>query len=139
MRLDDLPPGVRLYGDPDWRGKCPPESLEQITFFAHLRRHHPGGFGLLAIHPRNEAQLRGGQFRALSRHKAQGMSPGAADIIIPGSPAFVCELKRRDRTMCAWQPGQREYLAAAAEAGAFACLALGWEAAWQAFEDWRRG
>lgn len=136
MQLDDLPASVRVFGDQAWRGKCPSEALEQVTFFNVLRREHPTTWGLLALHPRNEAMLRGGQFSALARHKAEGMSPGAADIVIPARVAFVCELKRRDRTQAKWQPGQREYLEAAAQAGAFACVALGWEAAWAAFQEW---
>ena len=80
--------------------------------------------------------MRGGQFRALARHKAEGMTPGASDIVIPARVSFVCELKRRDRTKSEWQDGQIEYLAAAAAAGAFACVALGAAAAWEAFEVW---
>lgn len=64
------------------------------------------------------------------------MATGASDVVIPGAPAFVCELKRRDHTKCTWQGGQQEYLRASQDAGAFACVALGWEAAWQAFGDW---
>jgi len=134
MRLDDCP--VPVYGDTAWRGDCPAEALEQMTFFNRLRKAHPETWGALAMHPRNEQQLRGGQHRALIRVKAEGMTPGAADVIIPGAPAFVCELKRRDRTKAKWQAGQQEYLAAAQAAGAFACLALGADAAWQAFEEW---
>lgn len=134
MNLSDLP--VPIYGDPSWRGACPKEELEQVTFFNKLRREYPHSYGLIALHPRNEGQLRGGQHGALAQQKAEGMTPGAADIIIPGSPAFVCEMKRRDHTKSAWKPGQLEYLIAAQEAGAFACVALGWEATWQAFEVW---
>ena len=136
MRLNDIPKGVHVYGAGN-RGHCHREDMEMVTFFAKLRREYPTTYGALAIHPRNEQQLRGGQFRALTRHKAEGMTPGAADIIIPGWPAFVCELKRFDHTKSRWQPGQKEYLAAAADAGCFTCLAFGWEAAWRAFEDWR--
>lgn len=135
MRLD-LPKGVRLFGDPAFRGKCPVESAEQITFFQRIRATHPDDWGALALHPRNEQQLRGGQHRALARHKAEGMTPGASDIIIPGPVTFVCELKRRDHTKSAWQPGQLEYLEAAARAGAFACVALGADAAGGAFDEW---
>jgi hypothetical protein len=128
--------GVRVYGDTGFRGKCPSEAIEQVTLFNALRREYPATWGRLALHPRNEQQLRGGQHRALARHKAEGMTPGAADIIIPARVAFVCELKRQDHTLSKWQDGQAEYLIAAQGAGAFACVALGWRAAWQALEDW---
>ncbi len=45
-------------------------------------------------------------------------------------------MKRRDHTQSAWQDGQIEYLTAAQEAGAFACVALGHEAAWEAVQAW---
>lgn len=140
MRLSDFQElaaqGVVTFGDLEYRGKCPSEAQEQVTFFNRLRREYPDTWGRLAVHPRNEGLKQGGQFAAVSRHKAEGMTPGAADIIIPGRPAFVCELKRRDYTVCAWQEGQREYLAASAKVGGFACVALGCDAAWQAFTAW---
>lgn len=131
-----IPDWLPCYGDTRYRGKCPTESVEQITFFNRLRSEYPDTLGRIAIHPRNEQQLRGGQFRALARHKAEGMTPGASDIIIPGAPAFVCELKRRDHTKSRWQDGQVEYLGAAKESGAFVCMALGADAAWEALHDW---
>ena len=134
MRLNDLP--FPVYGDTGFRGKCPTEALEQITFFRRLRDAYPDSYGLIAVHPRNEGLLSGGQFHAIRKHKAEGMSPGASDIVIPGRPAFVCELKRCNHTLSAWQDGQQEYLAAAKRAGAFACVALGAEAAWHAFKEW---
>ena len=126
-----------IYGNPNWRGKCPLESAEQITFFNHLRKAYPDTWGALALHPRNEQQLRGGQHRGLIRQKAEGMTPGASDVVIPARVSFVCEIKRQDHTQSRWQPGQVEYLTAAHEAGAFACVALGWQGAWRAFEAWR--
>ena len=125
-----------IYGDTSFRGDCPKESVEQVTFFNKLRREYPDTWGALALHPRNEQQLRGGQHRALIRHKAEGMTPGASDVIIPARMTFVCEIKRQDHTKSKWQPGQVAYLTAAHEARAFACVALGWEGAWAAFEDW---
>lgn len=140
MRLSDFQElaaqGVVTFGDLEYRGKCPTEAQEQVTFFNRLRREYPETWGRLAVHPRNEGLKLGGQFAAVARHKAEGMTPGAADIIIPGRPSLVCELKRRDYTACAWQDGQREYLAASAKVGAFACVALGCDAAWQAFTAW---
>ena len=136
MRLNDLSDDILVFGDQKWRGKCPTESMEQVTFFGKLRREYPDTHGKLAIHPRNEGLKRGGQFQAVARHRAEGMTKGASDIIIPGRVTFVCELKRRDRTKSAWQDGQIEYLDAAASAGAFACVALGCDAAWEAFGEW---
>ena len=130
MRLLDWLP---TYGDPKWRGDCPQESVEQVTFFARLRRQYPDTYGRLAIHPRNEGKRTHYQ---TARQKAEGMTPGASDIVIPGAPAFVCEMKRRDRTQSQWQEGQAEYLQAAQNAGAFVCVALGCDAAWEAFNEW---
>lgn len=133
--FDDLARnGVLTFGDLDFRGKCPSEGLEQVTFFNLLRTDYPDTWGAIAVHPRNEGQLRGGQFAGMSKQKAEGMTPGAADIVIPGAPAFVCEMKRRDYTKSAWQEGQIGYLTASAKCGAFVCVALGYVAAWQAFE-----
>lgn len=136
MKLKDLP--FPVYGDTAFRGKCPAESAEQITFFSQLRREHPETWGRLALHPRNEQMLKGGQFRGVIKHKAEGMTPGASDIIIPANRSFVCELKRCDHTQCKWQSGQIEYLIAAQNAGAFACVALGWRGAWEALQEWIR-
>ena len=125
-----------IFGDPDYRGPCPKEDVEQVSFFSRLRREYPDTWGALALHPRNEGLRHGGQLGSVARHKAEGMTKGAADIIIPRRVSFVCELKRRDRTKSVWQDGQAEYLTAAHKAGAFSCVALGCDAAWQAFEYW---
>lgn len=133
---------IPVFGDMAWRGKCPPEHIEQASFFAKVRRGYPLSYGLIAVHPRNEGLLVKGQFQAMAKHRIEGLSKGAADIIIPGLSgcgrygAFICELKRQDHTLSKWQEGQQEYLEACHAAGAFACVALGAVAAWQAFEDW---
>lgn len=133
--LKDCP--IRVYGDVAFRGACPKEELEQVTFFNRLRREFPDSFGMVALHPRNEQQLRGGHHNQMIKQRAEGMTPGASDVIIPGAPTFVCEIKRQDHTHSRWQAGQLEYLVAAQNLGAFACVALGHEAAWQAFAEWR--
>jgi len=129
VNLNDCP--VPVYGDQTWRGKCPSESLEQITFFNRIRKIPI--YGVIALHPRNEGKR---HYKQVTKERAEGMTTGASDIIIPGNPAFVCELKRRDRTQSSWQDGQVEYLEAARKAGAFACLALGADAAMEALEEW---
>ncbi len=137
MNLKNLP--FPVFGNKQFRGDCPVESMEQVTFFNRLRAEYPDTWGAIALHPRNEQKLRGGQHRALIRQKAEGMTPGASDVIIPGRVSFVCEIKRQDHTKSKWQPKQIEYLTAAQNAGAFACVALGWEGAWEAFGEWLYG
>jgi len=134
VNLQGLP--FPVYGDPSFRGKCPREEVEQVSFFAKLRREYPNSWGLIALHPRNEGLKIGGQFSSVHKHQAEGMCKGAADIIIPASPPFVCELKRMNHTLSKWQDGQIEFLTAAQDAGSFVCVALGAVAAWEAFGTW---
>lgn len=130
MRFPDWLP---VFGDQDYRNKkCPVESAEQITFFNTLRREYPE-LGLIAIHPRNEGKRTQNQ---VTRQKAEGMTAGASDIVIPGCPSFVCELKRLDHTLCSWEPDQITYLEAAKNNGSFVCVALGHKAALEALEVW---
>ena len=120
-----------VYGDQSYRGDCPTESNEQVTLFARMRKRWPDTIGRVAIHPRNEGKRTPGQ---VWHQKAEGMTDGASDVIIPGCPAFVLELKRRDHTASTWQKGQVEYLKAAHDMGAFVCVALGADAAIEAIE-----
>lgn len=131
-----FPDWLPIYGDRSFRGECPLESAEQATFFQQLRKAYPDSYGLLALHPKNEGKRSGAQFQQLARDKALGLSPGAADIVIPGSPTLILEVKRRDHTKSSWQAGQLPYLEAAMKAGCFVGVALGWEAAWEAFKEW---
>lgn len=127
-----FPDWLKVYGETGFRGKCATETAEQITFFSQLRKSKPN-LGEIALHIRNEGKRNINQVR---QQKAEGMIAGASDIIIPGSPCFVCELKRKDHTQGAWQPNQKEYLQSAKDNGAFVCVALGWEAAMRAVEEW---
>ena len=127
-----FPPQIKVYGDLSFRGKCPHESADQITFFNNVRKIHPK-IGLIATHIRNEGKR---SFSQAARQKAEGMTKGAPDVIIPGNPSFVCEIKRLDHTKSRWQDGQQEYLIAAQEMGSFVCVALGYEAALEALEEW---
>jgi len=130
MKFPELLP---VYGDQKYRNKkCPVESAEQITFFNVLRRDYPQ-LGVIAVHPRNEGKR---TIQQAMRQKAEGMTAGASDIIIPGNPSFVCELKRKDHTLCGWEDGQLAYLEAAKENGSFVCVALGYEAAMEALKVW---
>ncbi len=122
-------PDIPVYGDVNFRGKCPTESAEQITFFNKIRKVEPTAF-----HARNEGKRTHWQ---VARQKAEGLTKSVSDIIIPGAPTFVCELKRQDHTQSKWQDGQIDYLLNSKDNGAFVCVALGWESAMQAYNDWR--
>lgn len=126
-------PEIKVFGDTTFRGDCPSESAEAVTFFAKLRREYPDSYGKIATHIRNEG-LR--TFYQATKQKSEGMTKGASDILIPASPAFVCELKRQDHTKSKWQDGQQEYLLEAQKQGAFACVALGHVGAYEAFNFW---
>lgn len=127
-----FPSDIKVYGDKEFRGKCASEALEQVTFFARLRRLHPE-YGSIALHPRNEGKRTHLQ---AAKEKSEGMVTGATDIIIPSSPSFVCELKRRDHTLSSLHQAQIDYMHSAEKAGCFVCVALGADAAWEAFLEW---
>lgn len=132
-----LPPEIPVFGDTKWRGKCPRESVEQVSWFNRVRQEFPDTWGLLAVHVRNEGLLQNGQFSAVRKHKLEGMVTGCIDIMIPGGPCMVMEMKRQDHTQSKLTEEQLAYLIAAQNAGAFACIALGAVAAWEAFLEWK--
>lgn len=127
-----FPEWLAVFGDLDYRGACRPESNEQITFFAELERIYPE-LAQIALHPRNEGKRTPGQ---TTRQKMEGLNVGASDIIIPGQQTFVCELKRKNHRHSRWEPHQEGYLLACANNGAYVCVALGYEAALLAVENW---
>lgn len=125
----NLKHNVPIYGDITNRDKkCPVESVEQITFFNKIRREYPDSWGKIATHIRNEGKKSVQQVR---REKAEGMVKGASDMII-GS--FYCELKRKNHTLCKVSDDQITYLTAINDLGYFGCIALGYEAAYEAFQ-----
>jgi hypothetical protein len=130
-----FPNWLQISGDVSYRNKkCPVESAEQITVFNYLRAHYPDTYGKIAVHPRNEGKRNHAQ---TSRQKAEGMTPGASDIIIPANGGLICELKRQDHTICSWEPGQKEYMEACQKLGAHVFLALGAVAFIEEFERWK--
>ncbi len=128
----NLPPHIPLFGDPAYRGPCATEPAEAVTFFNAIRKTR---WGATAIHIKNEGRRSNHQ---AAWDKAQGMVKGASDIIIPSAPAFVCELKRKDHTRSKISDEQIAYLEEAQANGAWCCIALGWEAAWEAVNEWSR-
>jgi len=131
-----IPQDIKVYGNVDFRGDCPVEDLELMTFFNQLRIKYPD-IAKVATHPDNEGLILGAAHNAHIKQKAKGaIRNGAADIIISGSTTFVCEMKRQDHTKSKWQDGQLDFLQTSQKLGAFVCVALGYEAALQALNDW---
>lgn len=127
-----FPKGIWVYGDKKFTGVCALEKHEIRTFFVLLRHAHPQ-LGLIAFHARNEGKRPG--WRG-TQHKLEGMVTGVSDIMIPGCPSFVCELKRRDHTKSEITKAQIDYLQACKTAGSFVCIALGADAAIEAVGKW---
>jgi hypothetical protein len=123
-----LPPNLPLFGTTD-KTDTASESQHAITFFNRLRREYPQ-YGAIATHIRNEGKR---TIQQAQKHKAEGMTTGTADIIIPCNPPFVCELKSRSPRATITKE-QIDYLLQAQELGAFACVALGYEGAMEAFK-----
>ena len=134
MRFYDWLP---VYGDPTFRGDCPSEYADHKTAIGMIKDHYPDLIRII-IHPKNEGKRNG--FQAALERAIGGLNKGASDIIIPGCPTFVCELKRRDHTAKSvkWQPGQLDYLKSCQDQGAFVCVALGWQGVIEAIEAWNK-
>jgi len=102
-----------------------------VTFFNRLRINHHE-YAAVATHIRNEGKR---NINQITMCKAEGFVTGCCDVIIPGSPTFCMELKSRS-TKAKITDKQIAYLIAAQELGAFTCVALGADAATEAFKDW---
>ena len=89
-----FPPWIKVFGDTTYRNKkCPSEGAEQITFFNYIRKLEP-----TAVHIKNEGKR---TYSQVSAEKAQGMTPGAPDIIIPGCPtATIFKSSPGKRRVC---------------------------------------
>lgn len=129
-KLDSLIP---IYGDRSHRNKKPPsENAEQMTIFNELRVNYPD-LAKLATHILNEGNKSQAQAR---KDSLMGLCPGFSDIVIIGSPVFLCELKKEDMTKSKVSEGQESFLLSSIESGAFACIALGHKGFFEALEEW---
>ena len=124
--------GLVVYGDPDWRGKCPLEAAEAVSFFCQLRAEFPE-LAKVATHIRNEGKR---AKRQGYQHQQEGMNTGASDVIIPVCPPIVMDMKRRDHTLSSISKEQVDYLVAAASGGAFTGVALGASGSMEMVRAW---
>ena len=124
--------GIEIFGDEKWRGDCPKEIAEQIGFFSLLRQELPE-IAEIAVHIRNEGKKP--KFVG-AQHKVEGMVTGASDIIIPGCPSLLIELKQRDHTKSKISNDQIKYLVRSKKRGSMACVAIGTAGAMEAVMAW---
>jgi hypothetical protein len=132
MNLKIIPPQIPVFGDITFRGHCPLETPEQISFLCLLRDEFPE-LAKIAVHIRNEGKRTKRQGK---QHKLEGMNTGASDIMIPCCPPVLIEIKRRDHTQSSSSPKQLKYLVDSGDQGAFACYALGAIGAIEAVKQW---
>jgi hypothetical protein len=123
-----IPKEINVFGIAD-KTDTASESQHAMTFFNKLRREYPA-YGAIATHIRNEGKR---TIQQAQKHKAEGMTTGTADIIIPCNPPFVCELKSRS-PRATITPEQIDYLLNAQKLGAFVCVAIGYDGAMEAFK-----
>ena len=132
MNLNKIPPQIPVFGDINFRGPCPLETPEQISFLCLLKAEFPE-LAKIAVHIRNEGKR---TKRQGHQQKQEGMNTGASDIVIPCCPPMLIELKRRDHTKSSTSAKQLNYLVDSQEQGAFSCYALGAVGAIEAVRAW---
>lgn len=126
-------PLIKVHGDMNHRDKnCSREDAEAMTLVNQVKKRFPH---LLFMHIKNEGKKTKAQ---ADFDKAMGMLAGASDFVFLGTPPLLLEMKRKDNTLSTWQPNQQMFLLKAQEQGCKVCVALGWEAAMEAVEDWMR-
>lgn len=128
-----LNPSIPVFGDSSYRGKCPTEDIEQINFFSWLKFNYPE-YANLFIHPKIEGKRTGVQITY--DQKTGAMQKSMPDLMIICENPFCVELKRQDHTKSKWQDGQQEKLESLSDAGCFTGIALGADAAKEAFKLW---
>ena len=128
-----LPKDIPIFGDVNYRGDCRKEDAEQIEFVDWLKFNYPD-YHRVFIHPKIEGRK---SQRLINKDRRMGsFTVGASDCIIPGSPAFVVELKRVDHTKSSISGDQLSYLRVSQKLGCFVGIALGAEALKEAFLLW---
>lgn len=125
-------PLIKVAGGLSYRGKCPQEKSEQQTLVNQVRKKYPE---LMLTSVKNEGKRTKAQ---MDEDRAMGFLNGVSDLVFFGNPMLFIEMKRQDHTQSTWQAGQQEFLIRMQEMGHVSLVALGWEAAMEAVEDWMR-
>lgn len=128
-----MPQWLPFFGDRSFRGKCPREAEDQMSFFSWLEHELPE-YARLTIHPKVEGRRTPAQ--ATIDRKMGSMKKGVVDVIAIGSPMLVMEIKRKNESLSEWKDGQLRFLEESKKAGAVVAVVFGLEAAKEAYLDW---
>ena len=111
--------------DSGFRGACPVEDGEQMTFLAWLRFNYPELFAV-TFHVKNEGQLAAkNKYAMASRDKKMGLVRGVNDVMIMTCPVICIEFKRKDKTQSSVSKDQKEWLTKMDAQGHEAIVAYG--------------
>ena len=125
------PNWLPVFGDLPRSKDNPLEDYVLISLISRIRRDYPSSYGLVAFHVKNESKRSHAQIKA---DKMKGLTNGVSDLIVIGNPTLCMEIKRDNS--CSFEKGQLEFLEQAHKSGAFACVAIGWQGALDAFAHW---
>lgn len=123
--------GILIFGDENFRGKCPEEKTASQTLVTQTRIRYPE---TVFLHVKNEGSRDGGQWEF---EQAMGFRTGASDYLFIGNPTMALELKQANHKNSKITDAQIKFLVDVKNAGGIAVLALGGVSAVEAMEYWQ--
>ena len=120
--------GILVFGDEDFRGKCPDEKTASQTLVTQTRIRYPE---TVFLHVKNEGDRDGKQWEF---EQAMGFRTGASDYLFIGNPTMALELKQTNHKNSKITDAQIKFLVDIKNAGGIAALALGGVNAVEALE-----
>lgn len=125
------PEWLPKFGDLPKSTNNPAEDYVLSSVVSRIRKDYPTTYGLVAFHVKNESKRTTTQIKI---DKMKGLTKGVSDLIVIGNPTLCMEIKKDNS--CRFEDGQLQFLEQAQKGGAFACLAVGYQGALDAFHHW---
>ena len=125
------PEWLPKFGDLPKSTSNPAEDYVLSSVVSRIRKDYPTTYGLVAFHVKNESKRTTTQIKI---DKLKGLTKGVSDLIVIGNPTLCMEIKKDNS--CRFEDGQLQFLEQAQKGGAFACLAIGYQGALDAFHHW---
>ena len=125
------PEWLPKFGDLPKSTNNPAEDYVLSSVVSRIRKDYPTTYGLVAFHVKNESKRTTTQIKI---DKMKGLTNGVSDLIVMGDPTLCMEIKKDNS--CRFEDGQLQFLEQAQKGGAFACLAVGYQGALDAFHHW---